>query len=419
MKLFRVLLVLFILSGATATQSLRAGDWPQFLGPDRNGSVPSDEVIATWPKEGPKILWSKSIGQGFSSTAISGKRLILFTREGNSEVIRCLDTETAKELWSYSYPTAYSDDFGFDDGPRSTPCISGDKVFNYGAEGLLSCVDFSTGKKIWSVDDKKDFGAPKGFFGIGCSPLTDGDEVLINIGGRDGSGVVAFEQATGKVKWKSSEDQASYSSPILATLDGKKAALFFTRKNLIALDPADGKSIFQFPWHPTMNASVSSATPLVIGDSIFVSACYGAGAAWLQIKDSKPKVLWSGEDILSNHYATSVYKDGFIYGIHGRTDPGTSPEPSLRCVDVKTGKVQWEETSLGAASVSLAGDHLIIVTEAGELADAAASPSGFKASQRMQALPSHIRSYPAFAHGCLFIRSKDKLFCLETGKFTK
>jgi len=157
----------------------------------------------------------------------------------------------------------------------------------------------------------------------------------------------------------------------------------------------------------------------VVDDMVFISACYGAGAALLKISDSQPSKIWSGDDILSNHYATSVCRNGFIYGIHGRTDPGSTPEPSLRCVELATGRVRWEENSLGAASVSLAGDHLVILTERGELVDATASPDGFKARQRVQALPNHVRSFPAFSNGRMFARSQDKLFCLQTGAITK
>lgn len=398
---------------------IQAGDWPQFLGPTRNGLVSADETISTWPSEGPKTLWTKAVGQGFSGVAVSGKTLISFTREDNSEVVSCLDAGTGNEVWSYKYPTAYSDDFGFDEGPRATPCIVSNRVFTYGAEGMLNCLDLSSGTKLWSVDAKREFSAPKGFFGIACSPLAAGDELLINVGGTDDAGVVAFEQSTGRVKWKNLGGPASYSSPCLTTIGGKSMALFFTRKGLLALDPGDGKSIFDFPWHPNLNASVSAATPLVVDDMVFISACYGAGAALIKITDGRPTIVWSGDDKLSNHYATSVCRDGYLYGIHGRTDPGSSPAACLRCVELKTGKVRWEENSIGAASVSMVGDHLIIVTERGELVDTKAAPEGFKAIQRVQALPANIRSFPAFSNGRMFARSKNKLVCLETGTIIK
>jgi outer membrane protein assembly factor BamB len=394
---------------------VRATDWPQFLGPTRNGVYAGNDLAASWPKDGPPVVWQKSVGQGFSGPAVLDHKLILFHRVDNQEIVACLDAKTGKELWKFAYPTAYQDDFGFDAGPRATPSIAGGRVFTYGAEGMLHCLDFATGKKIWSVNAKAEYAAPKGFFGIACSPLVEGSEVLLNIGGADGAGIVAFDQATGKVLWKASNDEASYSSPVAATVNGQRYAFFFTRNGLVALDPANGKIQFQYPWRPAIEASVSTATPLVIGDLIFLSASYGTGAILLRVKNNAVEKVWSADDVLSNHYATSVYRDGFLYGIDGRADPGFEPKPSLHCVELKTGKLRWHEDSIGAASVTLAGDQLLILTERGELIRAAATPAEFQASERAQVLPFQVRAFPAFADGCLFARSKDKLFCLDLG----
>ena len=188
-------------------------DWPQFLGPIRNGVYAGSDLAATWPAAGPPVVWQKSIGQGFSGPVVTQQKLILFHRLDDKETVECLDAKNGKQLWLFDYPTAYRDDFGFDEGPRATPAISDGRVYTFGAEGRLHCLDFATGKKIWSVDAKTEFQAPKGFFGIACSPLVEGNAVLLNIGGVDGAGIVAFNRLTGKVLWKASEDEASYSSP--------------------------------------------------------------------------------------------------------------------------------------------------------------------------------------------------------------
>lgn len=395
---------------------LWATDWPQFLGPTRNGVYPGNDLAETWPKEGPRTLWQRNVGQGFSGPVIAGRKLVLFHRVADKETVECLDAANGKTLWKFDYPTAYTDDFGFDEGPRATPSIAAGRIFTYGAEGMLHCLDFNTGKKIWSVDAKKQFNAPKGFFGIACSPLVEGNEVLLNIGGADGAGIVAFDAATGKVLWKCSDDPASYSSPVAATVNGRRFAFFFTRRGLVAVDPANGKIQFQFPWAPRINASVSTATPLVIGDMIFLSASYGAGAILLRVRDNAVEKIWSADDVLSNHYATSVERNGFLFGIDGRTDPGFSPPPSLRCVELKTGKIRWQTSDVGAATLTLAGDQLLILTEKGELIRAPASPDAFKPNARAQILPFQVRAFPAFADGCLFARSKDKLVCVDLRK---
>src|SRR5579872_3843962 len=178
------------------------GDWPQFLGPARNGVYAGADLAETWPKEGPPVVWQKSVGQGFSGPAVADHKLILFHRRDDKETVECLEAKTGKPVWIFAYPTAYQDDFGFDEGPRATPSIADGRVYTFGAEGALHCMDFATGKEIWSVNAKTEFQAPKGFFGIACSPLVEGSAVLLNIGGAGGAGIVAFDKATGKVLWK-------------------------------------------------------------------------------------------------------------------------------------------------------------------------------------------------------------------------
>jgi outer membrane protein assembly factor BamB len=392
-----------------------ATDWPQFLGPTRNGVYAGADLAENWPKDGPPAVWQKSIGQGFSGPVVAEHKLVLFHRVKDEETVECLDAKTGKQLWAFAYPTEYQDDFGFDEGPRATPSIANGRVYTYGAEGKLHCLDFVNGKKLWSVDAKKDFSAAKGFFGIACSPLVESNTVMLNIGGQDGAGIVAFDAATGKVLWKATSDAASYSSPIAATVNGTRYVFFFTQSGLVALDPADGKIQFQYPWRPPIHASVSSATPLVVGDLIFLSASYGTGAILLRVKNNAVEKVWSADHVLSNHYATSVEHNGFLYGIDGRTDPGSSPGPSLSCVELQTGKIRWQDSSTGAATVTLAGGQLLILTERGELVRAEATPDGFKPNAHAQLLPFQVRAYPALADGCLYARSKDKLVCVDLG----
>jgi outer membrane protein assembly factor BamB len=236
------------------------------------------------------------------------------------------------------------------------------------------------------------------------------------VGGHDGAGVVAFDKASGKILWKTTDDEASYSSPIAATINNHRYAFCLTRAGLVAAEPAAGKIFFQFPFRPPIGSSVSAATPLIIGDLVFLSASYGAGAVLLKFKESGPETIWSSDEALSNHYATSVHHNGFLYGIHGRTDPGFEPPASLRCIELKTGKVRWEKAAFGAATIILAGDQLLLLTERGELIRIAASPEGFKPNARAQILPNQVRAHPALADGLFYARSKDKLVCLDLGK---
>jgi len=404
------MLLLWLVAVGPVSAANAGADWPQFLGPARNGFYSGPLLTNAWPKEGPAKVWEKKVGQGFSGPVVAAGKLILFHRPGDLETVECLDAKSGKSIWQKDYPTSFRDEIrSEDDGPRSTPSIAGNQVFTFGAEGMLNCWSLTTVEKIWSVDTKAKFGASKGFFGMACSPLVEGDALLLNIGGRPHAGIVAFDRGTGKVLWTASDDEASYSSPIAATIQGKRYAFFFTRKHLTALDPANGKLAFEFPWSPQINASVSAATPLIIDDLIFISASYGAGAALLRFHESGPDSLWSGDDILSNHYATSVHHDGFLYGFDGRQEQGCN----LRCVELRTGKVRWSQDGFGAGAILLAGDQLLILTEKGQLIRAPASPAGFKPTAQAQILPFTARAYPALANGFLYARSKDKLVCLD------
>ena len=397
-----LLLVLFL-------ADTRAGDWPQFLGPTRDGVYAGVDLAESWPKEGPPVLWRKKVGQGFSGPVVTGGKLILFHRLGAKETVECLDAATGAPIWSFDYPTGYRDDFGFDEGPRATPAVAEGQIFAFGAEGMLHCLDFQTGKKIWSVNTKTEFGARKGFFGMACSPLVEGDLVLLNVGGADGAGIIALETKTGKLRWKSTRDEASYSSPVAATINGLRCALFFTRAGLAALDPANGAVRFEFPWRSRMDASVNAATPLVVSNLVFLSSSYQTGAVLLRLKQSGVEKIWSADDVLSSHYATGVYRDGFLFGFDGRQEYGEN----LRCVEFRTGKIRWSEDRFGAGTVTLAGKHLLILGEDGQLVLAPASPDRFQPLARAQILPHGVRPYPALANGRLYARSKDTLLCAD------
>ena len=405
--------LLLLAFSAAPVSRVHAEDWPQFLGPARNGAITETNLAPSWPKEGPPALWHREVGPGFSGPVVSGGKLILFHRMDDKETVECLDAGTGKELWKADYPTRYRDDFGFDEGPRATPSIDGPRVFTFGAEGMLTCWELASGKKIWSADTKARFNSAKGFFGVASSPLVEGSAVILNIGGRNGAGIVAFDRMTGSVLWKATDDEASYSSPVSATIGGKRRVLVITRAALVALDPTDGKLLFRHPWRPPMHASVSAAAPLVVDDLVFISASYGTGATLLRFKESGPEKIWSGDEALSSHYATSVHHQGFLYGFDGRADPGMQAESSFRCVELKTGKVRWSESSLKAGIVTLANDQLLILTEKSELVRAPATPSGFKPTNRAQILPFVVRAHPALANGLFYARSTDKLVCLD------
>lgn len=386
--------------------SVSAQDWPQFLGPQRNGVYSGPPLATNWPASGPRKVWQKSIGTGFAGPVVVGGRLILFHRVSDEEVVEALDARTGAPQWRAAYATGYRDDFGFDEGPRAVPVVAQNRVYTFGAEGQLQALDLATGKRIWSADTMRRFRVRKGFFGAAGSPLVEDGRVIANIGGQDGgkdAGIVAFSADSGAVLWSATNHEASYASPVGATFGGTRAVVFFTRQGLIALDPATGRTRFQRFWRSRSQASVNAATPLVVGDLIFVSASYETGAALLRVTDNALSEVWSADEAMSNHYATSVVHHGSVYGFHGRQEFN----PSFRAIDLATGKVQWTVDKFRAGTVTLAGTTLVILRETGELVLAEASPQAFKPLARAQILPPTLRAHPAIAGGFLYARNSD------------
>jgi outer membrane protein assembly factor BamB len=388
-----------------------AEDWPQYLGPDRNGVYRGPVLDETWGANGPRVVWRKQVGAGFSGPVVAQGRLILFHRLMNSEVVESFNARTGESQWRYSYPTSYRDDFGFDEGPRAVPVVADGIVYTFGAEGQLHAIGLADGKRIWSMDTRARFSVNKGWFGAAGSPLVEEGRVLANIGGRN-AGIVAFDAKTGSILWTATGDEASYSSGIGATVGGRRLAIFLTRAGLVGLDAWTGTIQFQRAWRSRSAASVNVATPLVIEDRIFVSAEYGPGAAVLRVDGSNLNELWSSDDVLSNHYATSVYSGGYLYGFHGRQEFGQS----FRAVEMESGQVKWSENRFGAGTVTLVGNRLLIMRENGEMVLAQVSPNAFRPLTRSQILPPTVRAYPAIADGFVYVRNENTLVCLDLSR---
>jgi len=399
----------FPLIAVVAAAGAAAGDdWPQFLGPHRNG-VSAESGVKAWGQAGPKLVWSRDVGPGYAGPVIAGDRLVLFHRVGDEEVVECVNAADAKPNWKYGYSTAFVDSYGKGDGPRATPTIASGKVVTFGADGWLHAFDLAGGKKLWGRNVAKEYHVPENFFGVGSSPVVSGDRVLVNVGGK-GAGIVAFALDSGKELWKATSDGASYSSPTLASFDGATHAVFFTRNGVAILDPATGMVHFQMRWRARIEASVNAATPLVFGNTAFFSTSYDTGALMLKLRKDGADKLWDTDELMTNHYNTSVYKDGHLYGFHGRQEAGAN----FRCVDLKKQKVRWDQPRFGCASMILADDKLILLTERGELVLIEATPAAYRELTRARVFMSGpCRAEIALANGRLYARDQKKLACFE------
>jgi outer membrane protein assembly factor BamB len=390
-----------------------SANWPQFLGPDRNGASP-EKIRTSWEQAEPRTVWKKKIGAGFTGPIVVSNIVVLFHRIGNSEILSACDLATGSEKWQSKAPTAYRDDFGFDEGPRSTPCFDAGRVYAVGAEGLLRCVDFASGKELWTVPTRAQFKMRKGFFGFAPSPLIAGQNLLINLGGENGAGIIALDKNTGKLRWKQTTHEAGYSSPaLIPSAAGQGSApervAFFTREGLVVLSALDGSGLLEFPWRARMHASVNAASPLIVGNLIFITTSYDTGAALLRLHPGRFEKIWSNDTSLSAHYATPVYHNGYLYGFHGRQEQS----PSFRCIELANGAGAWNEDQFGAGTVTLAGDHLLILRESGELLLADASPLKFTIRGRAHVLGGDTRAYPALSNGRFVARDKSSLICLS------
>ena len=395
-----------------------AGDWPQILGPDRNGHAVQESLPGKWPAAGPPQLWQHEVGRGFAGVAVAGGQVMLWHRVGDQEVAEMLNATDGRRLWKTSFDAHYRGSiFPDQDGPLSVPLIDGDRVFLYGAGGDLHAVSRADGRKLWSRSLYRELRSRRGqidcgYFGAGGSPIVEGDKLIVNVGGFSGNGIVALASTDGRTKWAVSDELPSYSSPVTATVEGIRHVVFVTRFNVVSVDPRDGAERFRFAFGrrgPTVNA----AAPLVVGNRLFVTASYGVGAVMAEMDRDSARQVWANDNVLSSQYSTSVHHDGFLYGVDGRADVGVA---SLRCVELETGKLMWTERNFGVAAVILADGKLLIMKTDGQLLLASPSTQGFRKLDQARLFDGTVRALPALSDGRFYARDQQHLKCFQLGR---
>jgi outer membrane protein assembly factor BamB len=395
-----------------------AGDWPQILGPDRIGIAANDEKIADSWKVAPKTLWSQDVGDGFSGIAVSKGIAIVFHRQRDEEVVQALNAKTGKQIWQAKFATEFVPSFTADRGPRAVPLIHNGFVYLYGARGGLHCVSLKDGKQVWSRDTYVDFSSkrpsrgepPEGYFGFASTPIVEGQLLLLNVGGyQKDAGIVAFDLKTGKTVWKSTDEKASYSSPVAATIGGRRHVVFATRLKVLSVDPKNGRVLFEFPFG-RLGPTVTAANPLVLGDRVFITASYNFGAKLAKVGATGSVELWDSDEVMSSQYTTCIQHEGALIGIHGRQDQGLA---DLRCINPTTKKTLWNESRFGYATMIKADGKLIILKTDGTLVLAKASKSGYTELSSHKVMNSTSRALPALSNGLLYIRDTKTLKCLD------
>jgi len=377
-------------------------DWPQFLGPNRNGSVPDIELADHFP-EPFTARWKYAVGAGYAGPTVSAGKVVLFHRLADTERLEALDLHTGQRLWHYDQPATYEGGYNPDNGPRAAPVLAGDDVFAWGAAGRLVCVSLATGQPKWTRDLAREYTAPEGYFGFGCSPLVLDQKVLVLLGGRPQAGIVALDRHTGRTVWTSTEESVSYASPTILSVGQSTWALCLTRLQLIALDPNTGNVAFQYPFGKR-GLTVTGATPLVFGDHVFLTASYQIGAELLQLNAGRPQRVWASDEVLSSQYTTPVFVNGYLYGTHGREDSSVPAE--LRCVEAASGKVCWRRPGTGVAHLLVCGEKLLVVeVQQGDLVLVQANPERYQELDRRHITNDTLRAPPALAEGYLLLRT--------------
>ncbi len=403
--------ILGFLLQAVVSMHLLASDWPQLLGPTSDAVYAGPPLAEQWPKEGPRVVWSAEIGEGYSSPVVSTGKLVVCHRRGDNLVVDCRDPKTGRVLWTFEHAMKFQDGAYQDSGPRPTPTIHDGKVFVHNTDGYLVCLDASDGRKIWSRHPKGEFKSSATWHGCCVSPLVTAKAVILPVGSTNNAGIVAFAADTGQTLWQVLDDKASASSPVLANFGGRTQVLVVTRSHLRSLEPESGQEFWNLPTRRQSSGNVYAANPIVFDDQIFLSGWYKLGAQVVQVVNEKPAVRWQSDEAISTHYAAAIHHQGYLYGFHGHGWENLGP--SLRCVEVATGKVMWEKPKSGSGTIVKCGENLLILTDGGELQLGKADPRSFIIKARAQVLGRNTRSYPAVVDGFVYARGARKLIALD------
>lgn len=427
--------------------SRRSGeDWPTLLGPRQDGRSNETGVLKDWSNGSLRIVWQRRLGEGYVIGSTAAGRYVQWERIDDEARIFALHAETGEELWEYRYPTDYVDLYGYDGGPRCNAVIDGGRVYCYGVEGRLTCLTLAEGRLLWSRDVSKDYGVIQNFFGVGSTPVIEGDLLWVMVGGSppgaadlppgrldrvtgNGTGLVAFDKFTGEERLRLSDELASYASLRVVTLGERRVGLAFLRGGLLAFDPRAGEPTFFHPWRSRKLESVNASMPVVIDDRIVISETYGPGAVALTLGANGFDTVWSDENrgrdkALMTHWNTPVVDGDYLYASSGRH----TENAELRCVDSRTGEVRWSVPDLTRCQLTYADGHLICLGEDGVLRLIACDPEAYREvtkielTETMGAAPLSrqvpLLRYPCWAapvlsHGLLYVRGRDRLVCLE------
>jgi outer membrane protein assembly factor BamB len=400
--------------------SLNAADWPQWRGPGRDGHIPAAEPpLASLPAEA-RVIWKMPAGTGLASPVVAGDRVAVFDHAGGQEVLRVLNRKTGAEMWRAEVDATFTDAQS-PPGPRCTPVIDGDTVFVQSGRGELQCRRLADGQLVWRTRFTDDFGAVfigergntpgAARHGNTGSPLVHGGHLIASVGGLKGAGIVCFDKNSGRVVWKSLDEQAAYAAPILARIGEADQVVDFMVRGVFAVNPASGRLLWHFPMETAYARHVT--TPVVWKDRVAV-ASHQAGLVGIRVvrngEDWAAEQAWLNQEAAMN-YASPVRVGEHLYGL--------GPRRNIICVSLQTGEIAWSQEGYfqsapdkAHAGFLVSGNHLLMLADSGELVLFGASPAGFQEKGRLQVCGFNWCN-PAYADGQLFLRDQKEFLCVQ------
>jgi outer membrane protein assembly factor BamB len=380
--------------------------WTDFRGPRRNGIYEERPILTEWPINGLPRLWRIPCGGGYASFVVARGLAVTIEQRRDHEAVVAYDLDTGREVWAASYPAHFTEWMG-GDGPRATPTCFEDFIYSLGAAGDLRCLSLDRGTVLWEKNVLADTGAENLHYGLACSPIMAGRNIVVLSGqGAQNQAVVAYDFLTGERRWAALSDTMAYTSPALVELAGRPQLLLVTARRALGLDLETHQVLWDHPWQVQYDNAI--AMPVVVSTNRFLlSAGYGTGAALVEIRPDgagfRAAEIWRNRN-LKNKFNASVFWQGHLYGL----DEGV-----LCCVNALTGERIWREGRYGYGQILLAEGHLFVLSGDGDLALVPATPSGFVQKHRVKALSGKTWNVPAFAHGRLLVRNSTEMTCFD------
>jgi outer membrane protein assembly factor BamB len=380
-------------------------EWPQFLGPNRDGTVSGIRLSPDWVSDPPREVWRSPVGPGWSGFAISGGRAVTLEQDGQQEVVSCFDARTGQRLWRHAYEARYATTIA-GEGPRATPSVVDGRVYAVGATGWLTCLRLADGEALWSRNIVKEHGGRLLEWGFSMSPLVVEDRVIVSVGGTNDHSLVALDPLTGATVWGGGTDTASYSSPIACELAGHPQVVVFNMASVAGHDPATGRVVWERPYD---RAQVHVAVPLILeGDRVLVSSGYGHGSELYQVAVDgegigSAELVWKSRRMKAK-FTNLIAHDGFIYGL----DDGI-----LACISAATGELQWKDGRYGHGQMLRVGEHALVTTETGNLILIQLDPEALRPVGEVSIFSGKFWNPPALAGRYLFLRTDREAVCME------